>query len=183
MNGQLKFLLDSIRSEILKCGKLLAINNTEQRITGGGIKWCSTIILFVLSRKHVLKGASISNWLYNSGFQHFPCLEAYTTTTLSNKGTGPTIFTSAITVSLHDKFLWQEGCFHKFKCESLKQCTAKSPFTLLFFGAENLHTKVRKIWNIGNWNSTWNERKLWTVELKWHPLSSRYFTFPHSLIM
>jgi hypothetical protein len=32
MNGQLKFLLDSSISEILKYGKLLAINNTEQRI-------------------------------------------------------------------------------------------------------------------------------------------------------
>jgi len=36
MNGQLKFLLDSGRSEILKCGKLLEINNTEQRIGVGG---------------------------------------------------------------------------------------------------------------------------------------------------
>jgi len=36
MSGQFKFLLDSSRSEILKCGKLLAINNTEQRIMGRG---------------------------------------------------------------------------------------------------------------------------------------------------
>jgi hypothetical protein len=76
---------------------------------------------------------SLQIWLYNSGFQHFPCLEAYTTTILPNKGTGPIIFISAVTVSLHDKFPWQESCFHNFKCESPQKSTSKSPFTLLFW--------------------------------------------------